>query len=169
MTDSGFISDYCRHHRGELLAYVSSRLHDVCLAEDIVQDVFLRLLTATQVISPAAIHGLALTMARHLMADHFRRQARHEHFEHFIVYSQPGSGEPESVVSAALLTEQLEHQLARHDDESARIYRLHLYDGMGNPTKRTHYVALARKAFNKMPAEEQQQYKDYMDALDAMK
>jgi hypothetical protein len=45
----------------------------------------------------------------------------------------------------------------------------HLYDGMGNPTKRTHYVALARKAFNKMPAEEQQQYKDYMDALDAMK
>ena len=46
MTDHTLITNYYIAHRDELLAYACSRLGDSCQAEDIVQNVFLRLLTS---------------------------------------------------------------------------------------------------------------------------
>ena len=48
MTDHTLITNYYIAHRDELLAYAVSRLGDSCQAEDIVQNVFLRLEQTTE-------------------------------------------------------------------------------------------------------------------------
>jgi RNA polymerase sigma-70 factor (ECF subfamily) len=123
--------DYYIAHRDELLAYVSSRLGDSCLAEDIVQDVFLKLLTTDKMISEVTMPALVYTVTRNLVTSYFRRRSHHEEFEHVIRHS--GSLEAtstESVFSAREIMERLEHGLARLPESSREIYRLHVYDDM---------------------------------------
>ena len=55
MTDYTLITNYYIAHRDELLAYACSRLGDSCQAEDIVQNVFLRLLTSDKLISEVTL------------------------------------------------------------------------------------------------------------------
>ena len=49
--NKSLITNYYSSHRDELLAFVSSRLGGSCEAEDIVQNVFLRLLTTDKMIT----------------------------------------------------------------------------------------------------------------------
>lgn len=124
------ISDYYKIHHDELLAFVSSRLGNSFEAEDIVQDVFLHLLTSGRMISEQTLPALVYTVMRHLMADHFRRCTVFERYEHYI--KKVGSKETsmESVFSAREITEQLERGLARLPENCRRVYRLHIYGGM---------------------------------------
>ena len=67
------ITNYYMTHRDELLAFVSSRLNSSMEAEDIVQNVFLRLLTTDKMITAVTLPALVYTMRRNLMADYYRR------------------------------------------------------------------------------------------------
>ena len=51
-------------HRDELLAYVSSRLGGSSMSEDIVQNVFLRLLTTDKMVTPETLPALIYTITR---------------------------------------------------------------------------------------------------------
>ena len=46
MSNQALITSYYISHRDELRGYVRSRLGDNCLVDDVVQDVFLKLLTS---------------------------------------------------------------------------------------------------------------------------
>ena len=72
MTKHTLITNYYIAHRDELLAYAVSRLGDSCLAEDIVQNVFLRLLTSDKVISAVTLPALVFAMTRNQVYDYFR-------------------------------------------------------------------------------------------------
>ena len=130
--------NYYIAHRDELLAYVSSRLGDSCLAEDIVQDVFLKLLTTDKMISEVTMPALVYTVARNLITSFYRRRSHHEAFEHYIIRGHEssirrqdeGDRSLESVFSAREIMEQLERGLARLPENCREIYRLHIYDGM---------------------------------------
>ena len=61
------ITDYYISHRDELLAFVSSRLGRSDFAEDIVQNVFLKLLTTDKMISEVTLPSLVYTIARNLI------------------------------------------------------------------------------------------------------
>ena len=123
--------NYYIAHRDELLAYVSSRLGDSCLAEDIVQDVFLRLLTTDKMISEVTMPALVYTVTRNLIATYFRRRSHHEQFEHYISRGQESSDNSlESVFSAHEIMEQLEHGLARLPENCRESYRLLIYGDM---------------------------------------
>jgi RNA polymerase sigma-70 factor (ECF subfamily) len=132
------IINYYIAHRDELLAYVSSRLGDSCLAEDIVQDVFLKLLTTDKMISEVTMPALVYTVTRNLITSYFRRRSHYEEFEHYIrgkqgsrVRSQEtGDRSLESVFSAREIMERLEHGLARLPENCREVYRLHILDGM---------------------------------------
>ena len=56
------IANYYITHREELLAYVSSRLSGNSVAEDIVQNVFLRLLTSDKMITETTLPALVYTV-----------------------------------------------------------------------------------------------------------
>ena len=127
---SNLIETYYTSHRDELLAFVSNRLGGSEESEDIVQNVFLRLLTSDKMITAITLPALVYTMTRNLITDYYRRRHHHEEFEHFLKGSSEETESMESVFSASELTELLERGLARIPENCREIYRMHIYGGM---------------------------------------
>ena len=119
MSNNQLITNYYITHRDELLAYASSRLGGRAEAEDVVQNVFLRLLTSTKLITEVTLPALVYTTARNMIFDIHRRRA---------VCSEELSAE--SVYSMHEIVERLERGLARLPENFREVYRLHIYDGM---------------------------------------
>ena len=127
---SNVIETYYIAHRDELLAFVSSRLGGSDEAEDIVQNVFLRLLTSDKLITEITLPALVYTMTRHLITDYFRRHTTFEQYEHYIKGVCSEAITMESVFSAKEIIERLERGLARLPQKCREVYRLHIYEGM---------------------------------------
>lgn len=127
---SNLLETYYTDHRDELLAFVSSRLGGSEESEDIVQNVFLRLLTTDKMITEVTLPALVYTITRNMITDYYRRRHTYEAFEHFIQGSSEEDDSMESVFSARELTELLERGLARIPENCREIYRLHIYGGM---------------------------------------
>jgi RNA polymerase sigma-70 factor (ECF subfamily) len=104
---------------------------DAMTAEDMVQELFLRLLSQSQPLLEASLHGMVYTSLRHLLNDYYRRRAHQTDYEQQLLY-----GEPSAPVSADMrvavrdITEAVEHGLLRVADNCRTLYRLHIYDGM---------------------------------------
>ena len=130
MSNQTLITNYYISHRDELLAYVCSRLGDSCQAEDIVQNVFLRLLTSDKLISEVTLPALVFAMTRNLVYDYYRHHTAVEQYEHYIKGVCSELTSDESILSAREVMEQLEQGLARLPENCREIYRLHIYDGL---------------------------------------
>ena len=124
------ITNYYIAHRDELLAFASSRLGDSRLAEDIVQDVFLRLLSSDKMITEVTLPALVYTITRNLINDYYRRHTTYEQYEHYIKGVCSEVTTSESVFSAFEIMERLERGLVRLPENCREIYRLHIYGGM---------------------------------------
>ena len=123
------ISNYYAQHRDEIVDFITVRITDADEAEDMVQDLFLRLLRGHQLITPVTLPCLVYTMARHSIADYYRRRRVRDEYEHYMKNTD-SIGEIESVISARQLMERMERTLARLSEACGRIYRLHIYDGL---------------------------------------
>lgn len=124
------IADYYSHHYDEVLGFVSKRMMYAEGAEDIVQNVFMRLLRTDKMITPITLPCLVYTTARNLLIDYWRHRRSVEEYEHFIV--QLGASDDldvASVYSAAEITEILERGIARLTDHQRTIYRMNVYEG----------------------------------------
>ena len=130
MKNHQLITDYYIAHRDELLAFVSSRLGGSDLAEDIVQNVFLRLLTTDKMISEVTLPCLVYTVARNLISDYYRRHATFEEYEHYIKGVCSTEISTDSIFSVREVMEVLERGLARLPENCREVYRLHVYGGM---------------------------------------
>ena len=73
------LKNYYQQHRTELVNYAAKALQGDCMAaEDVVQDTFLRLLTAHQMLTPVTLPALVYTALRNRLTDlHRHRQCRH--------------------------------------------------------------------------------------------
>ena len=130
VNDKLIITNYYAQHRGEIVDFIAVRLTDADEAEDMVQDLFLRLLRGHQLITPVTLPCLVYTLARHSIADYYRRRRVREEFERYLIKNTDSIEEMESIISARLLMERMERTLARLPDACGRIYRLHIYDGL---------------------------------------
>jgi len=130
MNKQTLISNYYSRHRDELLAYASTRLGDSDEAEDIVQNVFLRILTTDKMLTEQTLSALIYTICRNLINDYYRRRAFRNEFEHYIKRGTSGETSMESVFFAADIVERMESGLARISENCRDIYRLHILDGM---------------------------------------
>ena len=129
MNNHTLISNYYAQHRDEVVNFIAMRIADANEAEDRVQDIFLRLLRGHQLITPITLPSLVYTMARHEVADYYRRRHVFEEYEHYLKNTD-STEEMESVISANQLMERMERSLARLPEACGRIYRLHIYDGL---------------------------------------
>ena len=129
MNNNQLISNYYAAHRDELLSFIAVRITNAVEAEDLVQDIFLRLLRGHHLITPDTLPALIYTMARHAVSDYYRRRHVFEEYEHYIKCADSTS-EIESLISARQLMERMERSLARLPQACCEIYRLHIYDGM---------------------------------------
>ncbi|MBR4898176.1 MAG: sigma-70 family RNA polymerase sigma factor [Prevotella sp.] len=130
MNNREIIETYYRAHKSELLAFVSTRLHDSIEAEDLVQEAFLRLLTGERPISEVTLPNLAYTLCHHLVIDWYRRHSVRTDVEHELKRSNKTADDADWLLSMHEMTCRIEHTLARLSDDSAKLYRLHIYDGM---------------------------------------
>ena len=132
MNNNQLISNYYSEHRDEIINFIAVRIMDATEAEDIVQDIFLRLLRGHHLMTPDTIPALVYTMARHAVSDHYRRRRVYEEYEHYSQASdfKPQTSDIESIYSAQLIVERMERSLARLPKACCEIYRLHIYDGM---------------------------------------
>ena len=133
MNNNQLLSNYYSMHRGELISFIAVRIQDVYEAEDMVQDIFLRLLRGQHLITPQTLPSLLHTMVLHAVSDYYRRRHVYEEAEHFIqtsALSHQTSADAESIFSAQQIMERMERSLARLPKDCCEIYRLHIYDGM---------------------------------------
>lgn len=130
MNNTNLITNYYIAHRDELLAYVSSRLGNSMEAEDVIQNVFLRLLTIDKMITPVTLPALVYTITRHQITDYFRRHTTFEQYEHYIIGVSCKENSAESVYSVREIIEQMERGLARLPENCRPVYRMHVLDGM---------------------------------------
>ena len=124
------LTNYYVTHRDELLAYVSSRLGNSVEAEDLVQNVFLRLLTSDKMITELTLPALVYAITRNLINDYYRRRNHHQDYEHYLKNTDSIDDSADSILSIRDITEQLERGLARVPESCREIYRLHIYSGM---------------------------------------
>ncbi len=126
------IAEFYAEHYYELKAFVASRLPYEDEAEDIVQNVFVRLLQMDKMISPVTLPCLAYTTARNFVIDCWRRKECRERYEHYIIKGgeiNKFAEDAESVYSAREIWEMLEQGIARLTENQASIYRLNVYGG----------------------------------------
>ena len=127
------ITNYYSEHRDELVRFIAVRINDANEAEDIVQDIFLRLLRGRHLITPQTLPALIYTITRHAVCDYYRRrhvqrlEVRGERLE---VRGESLENRTESIFSAKQIMEGMERTLARLPEPCCDIYRLHIYDSM---------------------------------------
>ncbi len=132
MNNNQLISNYYSEHRDEMVYFIAVQIMDVDEAQDMVQDIFLRLLRGHHLITPETLPAYTYTMSRHAVSDYYRRRRVYEEYEHYILKSDVGSqtSDTESIFSAKQIVERMERSLARLPKACCEIYRLHIYDGM---------------------------------------
>ena len=113
MNKQSLLSNYYTQHREEIIGFIAIRTTDAELAQDMVQDLFLRLLDSRCLITPQTLPNLIYTMARHAVADYYRKRRVYEEYEHYIRRSDTTEESMESVFSAKQIAERMEHSLAR--------------------------------------------------------
>ena len=130
MSNQTLITNYYISHRDELRGYVRSRLGDNCQVDDIIQDVFLKLLCSKKMITEITLPSLVYTMMRNMVVDHLRHHMAVEHYEHYIKGVCSNVVTEDLVLSIQEILEIMENGLARLPENCREIYRLHIYDGM---------------------------------------
>lgn len=125
------IADYYTEHFDELKAFVAKRILYADGAEDIVQNVFLRLLSSDKMITPITMPSLVYTVARNLIYDYWRHRRSVEEYEHYLAVSPNGGhNDVYSVYSANEINEILERGISRLTDKQRVVYRMNIYDGL---------------------------------------
>ncbi len=128
--NSQVIADYYHCHRDEIVDFITMRINDREEARDMVQNIFLRLLTGCQLTTEQTLPYLVNAMARHLVSDYYRHRHVYETYEHYIHHSGETVVSIESVFSVQQIIERIEYSLARLPEECREVYHLHIYGGM---------------------------------------
>lgn len=129
-TQYNVISEYYAAHVSELRIFVSSRIKATDEAEDIVQNIFLKLLTANDIITPNTLVSLVYTMARNMIYDYYRHRRAVEEYISFAGKESRYSNSVHSVYSATEIYEVLERGIATLKESQRHIYRMNVYDGL---------------------------------------
>lgn len=149
------VAAYYVEAHGELVKFVERRTGNHELAEDLVHDAFLRMLTTDKVIIGSTLPAMAYTILRNLLADHFRRVAYGKEYDGHLRHSVADGGDSASLCSLHEIEEWLERGLARLPERCREPYRLNICGGLkiseiqratGEDYKRLeHSLGMARK------------------------
>jgi len=135
------ISDVVRQERSRLLNFIRRRVPDPLDAEDILQDVFYRLVEANRLLMPVEhVTGWLFRVARNRITDLFRKKEA-ENFADLAVADEddeslgfedllpsPDAG-PEAAYTRHLLLEELQRALAELPAEQREVFVAHEIEG----------------------------------------
>lgn len=87
------IAEAFEAHREDLMRYLVRRTHDICDAEDILQDTFLNLLESQTLLLPATMRQLLFRVANNLFIDRARRRQKQNEIHSYLYDMAPHAGE----------------------------------------------------------------------------
>jgi RNA polymerase sigma factor (sigma-70 family) len=135
------ISEVVKRERSRLLNFIRRRVPDPGDAEDILQDVFYRLVEANRLLMPIEhITGWLFRVARNRITDLFRKKEP-ESFSEIAMADENGEGlqfedllpspdaGPEAVYARNLLLEELKHALGELPREQREVFMAHEFEG----------------------------------------
>ena len=125
------IADYYTAHFDELLGFVNKQINNTDDAEDIVQNVFLRMLNTNRMISTVTMPCLVYTITRNMIFDYWRRHRIFNEYEHYLrSFNNTDEIDVASVYSVREITEIVERGITRLSDNQRTVYRMNFYDDL---------------------------------------
>lgn len=119
-----------RMQRQQLVNYVNKRVGDYDLAEDIVQDAFVRLLGIQVGVREDSVRPLLFTMCRHLMVDYLRRKKMAETvYQYMYTCEHYTEGTTEASLYAQELKAEEERAVSAMPRKRQQVYCLSRFEG----------------------------------------
>ena len=112
-----------------ILTYITYRITHRYEAEDLTQDVFVRLLDYKQMLRPDTVKYFLFTIARNIVTDYIRRYYKKQEitsyiYDHAITYTN----ETESLIIAKELSLLEKHKLGMLSDQRRKIYTMNRFE-----------------------------------------
>lgn len=114
-----------RKYRDQVCSYILYKINNVQDAEDLTQDVFVRLLEHCQTIRLETAQNMIYTIAKNLVIDYLRRlYYKQEAIDYFMNSYSEISNYTEDCISAKDLAEQENHRISLLPPQRQKIYSL---------------------------------------------
>ena len=100
ITDQLIIGAY-EEYRPAILTYITYKINHYCDAEDLAQDVFVRLLEYRRMLRPDTVRFFIYTIARNIVIDYLRRYYKKQEVTSYIYdYAEKASNDTENEIIA---------------------------------------------------------------------
>ena len=122
------IADAYEHYRPQVLRYACSRIGNTADAEDLTQDVFLRLMDYQQLICPATVRSFIFTITRNVVFDYLRCTYRQQELSSYMYDTQPALSD--DIESRLIVRDLRQHELNRVSQlppQRQKVYMLTRY------------------------------------------
>ena len=132
-TDATFFEDLDRRYRVPLIRYFGKRIRELYDVDDLVQEVFVRLVRQAALETVEQIDSYVFQTAANVIRDRVRRQAARHHREHDELSESNLPSNDLSPERVLLGNEQLARAVAALEelpDTSRRVFMLRRYEGM---------------------------------------
>lgn len=125
------IRKYYTEHYADLRKFIIGRVRNPEVADDIVQNVFTRLLSLDGMITVETLANLVYAIARNLICDYYRHKKFEDEYAGYVC-SLPCSVQwnVTSECDVDEIREILENGMARLNEKQRVIYRMNVYDGL---------------------------------------
>ena len=125
------IANFYTVHHAELVNFATSRLGNREEGEDLVQDVFIKMMSFEGIINEATIKSFAFTIAANKIKDHLRRRIfRHKMEENAKYEMELQHSHVERVVEYYDTLRMVNDSMARLSPACAKVYRMSLFEDM---------------------------------------
>lgn len=125
------IADFYTRHHAELVNFAISRLGNREESEDLVQDVFIKMMSFEGMINEETIKSFAFTIAANKIKDHLRRRIfRHKMEENAKYEMELQYSHVERVVEYHDTLRMVNDSMARLSPACAKVYRMSLFEDM---------------------------------------
>ena len=125
------IADFYTVYQAELVNFATSRLGNREESEDLVQDVFIKMMSFEGMINEATIKSFAFTIAANKIKDHLRRRIfRHKMEENAKYELELQHSHVERMAEYHDTLRMVNDSMARLSPACAKVYRMSLFDDM---------------------------------------
>lgn len=130
VTQQQMIADFYKEYQVKLVNFAVARLGNWQEAEDLVQDVFVKLMTYDGIINKTTIRSFVFTITNHEVMNILRRRACRHKVEENVVYEQELQHcAVERVVEYHDTLRMVNYCVDQLTPSCAKVYRMTLFDG----------------------------------------
>lgn len=133
ITDQLITSSYEEYH-SIILSYITYRITHRYEAEDLAQDVFVRLLDYKQMLRPDTVKYFLFTIARNIVIDYLRRYYKKQEIDSYLYdMTETSTNETEEQIIGNDLMSIERRRLAAMPEQRRLIYTLNRFEGKTSP------------------------------------